>query len=254
MNVSNILTSLVIPLNLFAALLLVAVLLFIVRLRKTAVALALAGLLWTGAWSLPATSLYAGGYLEKMYPFQVADQVSEADAIVVLGGHTAQNRSNWFLPQTAQKTSARVERAADLYKAGRAPYIVLSGAALDGGVSEAQVMANTLKSLDVPASATLMENNSLTTQQNGEYTAHLLQEKQVQQVLLVTSALHMPRAMAIFRKQGVNVIAAGAAPQLTVPDDPEFSMWKPNLMALQSSRSIIKEYVGILVYWSRGWA
>ena len=64
----------------------------------------------------------------------------------------------------------------------------------------------------------------------------------------------MPRAMAIFRKQGVSAIAAGAAPQLTVPNDPEFSMWKPNLMALQSSRSIIKEYVGILVYWSRGWA
>lgn len=50
------------------------------------------------------------------------------------------------------------------------------------------------------------------------------------------------------------MIAAGAAPQLTVPNNPEFSMWKPNLMALQSSRSIIKEYVGILVYWSRGWA
>jgi uncharacterized SAM-binding protein YcdF (DUF218 family) len=115
-------------------------------------------------------------------------------------------------------------------------------------------MANTLNNLDVPPSATLMENESLTTQQNGEYTAQLLKEKQAEQVLLVTSALHMPRAMAIFRKQGVNVIAAGAAPQLTVPNSPEFSMWKPNLMALQSSRSIIKEYVGILVYWSRGWA
>ena len=211
MNVSNILTSLVIPLNLFAALLLVAVLLFIVRLRKL-----LSPWRWQacsdGCLVLASDQPVCRWVFGKMYPFQVADQVSEADAIVVLGAaYTAQNRSNWFLPQTAQKTSARVERAADLYKAGRAPYIVLSGAALDGGVSEAQVMANTLKSLDVPASATLMENNSLTTQQNGEYTAHLLQEKQVQQVLLVTSALHMPRAMAIFRKQGVNVIAAGGA-------------------------------------------
>jgi len=139
---------------------------------------------------------------KKMYPYQPAEQVTQADAIVVLGGHTAQNRSNWFLPQTAQKTSARVERAADLYKAGRAPYIVLSGAALDGGISEAKVMANTLTNLDVPASATLMENESLTTQQNGAYTAQLLQEKQAKKVLLVTSALHMPRAMAISASKG----------------------------------------------------
>ncbi len=253
MNLSSILTSLVIPLNLFAALLLLAVILFATRHRKTAAALTLSGLLWAGAWSLPATSLWVGGYLENMYPYQAAAQVPQADAIVVLGGYTAQNRSNWFLPQTARKTSARVERAADLYKAERAPYIVLSGAALDGGVSEAKMMAHTLGTLDVPASAALMENNSLTTQQNGEYTARLLNEKGFRHVLLVTSALHMPRAMAIFRKQGVDVIPAGAAPQITLPDVPGFSRWKPSLLALQSSRSIIKEYVGILVYWSRGW-
>lgn len=253
MSVSNLLTSLVIPLNLFAALLLLAVILFVTRHRKTAAALALSGLLWAGAWSLPATSLWLGGYLENIYPYQPAAQVQQADAIVVLGGYTAQNRSNWFLQDTARKTSARVERAADLFKAERAPYIVLSGAALDGGVSEAQMMAHTLKALDVPASAALMENNSQTTQQNGEYTARLLENRNFKEVLLVTSALHMPRAMAIFRKQGVNVIAAGAAPQITVPDTPGFSRWKPSMLALQSSRSIIKEYVGILVYWSRGW-
>ncbi|WP_341667111.1 YdcF family protein [Alcaligenes sp. SDU_A2] len=253
MNLSSLLTSLVIPLNLFAALLLLAVILFVTRHRKTAAALALSGLLWAGAWSLPATSLWVGGYLENMYPYQSAAQAPRADAIVVLGGYTAQNRSNWFLPSTASRTSARVERAADLYKAERAPYIVLSGAALDGGVSEAQIMAHTLSDLDVPAWATLMENNSLTTQQNGEYTARLLDEKGFKRVLLVTSALHMPRAVAIFRKQGVDVIPAGAAPQITVPDTPEFSRWRPSLLALQSSRSIIKEYVGILVYWSRGW-
>lgn len=253
MSLSNLLTSLVIPLNLFAALLLLAVVLFVTRHRKTAAALALSGLLWAGAWSLPATSLWLGGYLENIYPYQPAAQVQHADAIVVLGGYTAQNRSNWFLQDTARKTSARVERAADLYKAERAPYIVLSGAALDGGVSEAQMMAQTLKALDVPASAALMENNSQTTQQNGEYTARLLENRNFKEVLLVTSALHMPRAMAIFRKQGVNVIAAGAAPQITAPDTPGFSRWKPSMLALQSSRSIIKEYVGILVYWSRGW-
>ncbi|HUG57393.1 MAG TPA: YdcF family protein, partial [Candidimonas sp.] len=32
-----------------------------------------------------------------------------------------------------------------------------------------------------------------------------------------------------------------------------FSFWQPNMRALEASRSIIKEYVGLLMYWVRGW-
>src|SRR3546814_13778776 len=46
-------------------------------------------------------------------------------------------------------------------------------------------------------------------------------------LLLVTSALHMPRALAVFKKQGIITIPAPSAPQIYVPDKPGFSFWLP---------------------------
>src|SRR5690606_12335106 len=124
------------------------------------------------------------------------------------------------------------------YKENRAPLIVVSGAALEGNVSEAQIMANSLKQQDIPESAVLMESRSFTTHENAVYTAEKLKQRDIKRILLVTSALHMPRAMAVFKKQGISAVAAPSAPQIVVPSDPAFSFWQPNMRALAASRSI----------------
>ncbi|MDS1142068.1 YdcF family protein [Pusillimonas sp. SM2304] len=253
MTLSSFLTNLVIPLNLCIALLLAGAILFIVRWRKTAFIVAAAGLSWALFWSLPASSLWAGGRLEQLYPYQMPSSLPTAQAIVVLGGSTANARQNWFQPYDSATASPRIDTAAILYKENRAPLIVVSGAALEGSVSEAQVMANALKQQDIPESAVLMESRSFTTHENAIYTAEKLKQRDIKQILLVTSALHMPRAMAVFKKQGMSAVAAPSAPQIVVPSDPSFSFWQPNMRALAASRSIVKEYVGLLVYWVRGW-
>src|SRR5690606_11777736 len=63
MVLSSYLTHLVIPLNLGIALLVMGVLMFIVRRRRVAVLLAAGGMAWVVFWSLPASSLWAGGRL-----------------------------------------------------------------------------------------------------------------------------------------------------------------------------------------------
>jgi len=146
-----------------------------------------------------------------------------------------------------------VDTAARIYHAERAPLIVVSGAALEGNVSEARIMANSLQQQGVPLDAIVQESESLTTYQNALYTARVLKERGIDHVLLVTSALHMPRAMGVFRKQQVDATAAGSPPQIVVPDDPAFSFWLPSMHVLSASRSVVKEYVGMLVYWLRGW-
>ncbi|MBP6020228.1 MAG: YdcF family protein [Burkholderiaceae bacterium] len=253
MTLSSFLTNLVIPLNLCMALLLLATALFILRQRKTAVFIATSAICWTLFWSLPASSLWAGGRLEQLYPHSMPSDLPPAQAIVVLGGSTANSRANWFEPYDSATAVPRVDTAALLFKAHRAPLILVSGAALDGSISEAQMMANALTQQDIPKSAIILETRSFTTYENGLYTLQELKKRHITRVLLVTSALHMPRAMAVFRKQGVTAIPAPSSPQIVVPNDPDFSFWQPNIRALNASRSIVKEYVGLLVYWMRGW-
>ncbi len=253
MTISSFLTNLVIPLNLCITLLLIAAVLFMARRRKTAFFIAASGLGWALFWSLPASSLWAGGRLEQLYPHRPVMALPTAQAIVVLGGSTANGRQNWFEPYDSATASARVDTAAVLYKARRAPLIILSGAALEGNTSEAQMMANALREEGIPDSAMVLENRSFTTHENALYTAQKLKERHIGQVLLVTSALHMPRAMAVFKKQGISAVASPSPPQIVVPDDSRFSFWQPNMRALSASRSIVKEYVGLLVYWVRGW-
>ncbi|HEX7385660.1 MAG TPA: YdcF family protein [Castellaniella sp.] len=254
MSFTEFLANLIIPLNLSVTLLVVATLLLIVRWRKTASLLVALAIAWITFWSVPSSSLWAGGMLEQRYPHQAADALPVSQAIVVLGGNTLGGRRNWFEPYNGKTAILRTDTAAQLYHAGRAPLIIVSGAALDGGRSEASAMAAALEHNGVPSTDIVEENHSLTTHQNAFYTAQILRKRGITHFLLVTSALHMPRAMASFQGQGLSPTAAASPPQIVVPDEPDFSFWLPDLHTLNASRSIVKEYLGMLVYWVRGWA
>jgi uncharacterized SAM-binding protein YcdF (DUF218 family) len=249
----NFLASLVIPAKLWLTLLAIGFVLGLLQWFRTGAVIVAAATVWVVAWSLPATSLWLGGVLEHRYKYVPPDQLPTADAIVILGGNTANGRANWFLPNDKATALMRSNAGAALYLAGRAPKVLVSGGALQGNVSEAQGMAHALHQLGVPNYAILLENSSRTTYENAMLSEDRLREHGIGEVLLVTSALHMPRAMASFARQGVRAIAAPLPPQIYLPADSSISPWIPNLRALDASRSIIKEYVGLFIYWLRGW-
>src|SRR3546814_9958467 len=105
MTISSFLTNLVIPLNLCITLLLIAAVLFMLRWRKTAFFIAASGLGWALFWSLPASSLWAGGRLEQLYPHRPVMALPTAQAIVVLGGSTANGRQNRSEEHTSELQS-----------------------------------------------------------------------------------------------------------------------------------------------------
>lgn len=248
------LISLIIPLNLCIFLVISGAVLVLLKRRKTGISLCFSGLLWLLLWSLPITSLIFGGLLENRYPHRHLDAIPVAQAIVVLGGNTANNRENWFEELSDNpSTHSRVDTASELYHAQKAPKIIVSGGALAGEVSEAKGMAAKLVAKGVPKSAIMLENNSTTTYENAEFTANELIHNEIKSIILVTSALHTPRSMAVFDKLNLTVTPAPNPPQITIPNDPDFIVFLPNARALHASRSIIKEYLGLAVYWLRGW-
>ncbi|MGG4775817.1 YdcF family protein [Alcaligenaceae bacterium 429] len=253
MNLTSWLPQLVIPINLAGALVVIALLFFLIRWRKLAALLTLTAVAWVVGWSLPGVTLWAGGYLEQRYPHQALEKIPDAQAIIVLGGHTANNRKNWFEELDTNNTLSRVDYAAALYAAGKAPQIIVSGAAFDGGMSEAQMMARSLEQLHVPSNKILLERESQNTRENALFSINKLRTNGITKVLLVTSSLHMPRSMATFENRGIEVIPAPVAPQILLPEHSDVDLWIPSWRTLHASRSIIKEYVGLIVYWTRGW-
>ena len=105
----------------------------------------------------------------------------------------------------------------------------------------------------VPAEAVWLEERSRNTRENALYTAEILKAQDIGPVLLVTSALHKPRALATFRAAGVKAIPA--ATDFEVMPRPRVLLdWLPDAEAFAASTRALKEYLGLWVYRYRGWA
>lgn len=189
------------------------------------------------------------------------EELPTADAIVVLGGavRPQQYPRPWV---DVLEAGDRPLHGARLYLQDKAPLIILSG----GGINrygesspEADDMAEIVEAMGVPRSALILERESLNTYQNAVKTKEILDARGIDQVLLVTSAVHMPRSLKIFRKQGIDVIPAPtdfiAAPPLESQQTFHSTVVRslPQAENLQQVTRVLKEYIGIVVYWLRGW-
>jgi uncharacterized SAM-binding protein YcdF (DUF218 family) len=155
-----------------------------------------------------------------------------------------------------ENASDRVLHAARLYRAGKAPRVITSGGAIPflGGVTpESEAISELLQEWGVPESAILLETRSRNTYENAVETKKILENANLDTVLLVTSALHMRRALATFRTNGVNAIPAPTDIEAVNRQERTIIDWLPNAGALETTTRVLKEYLGFTVYRFRGW-
>ena len=189
--------------------------------------------------------------------------VPTAEAIVVLGGSTrpADSPRPWV---DVMESGDRVLHGAQLYKAGKAPKLILSGGRITwrgGGPSESDDMAQIAIAMGVPESAIIEEPTSLNTYQNAVNVKAILEQENINRILLVTSAMHMPRSLAIFKKQGIEAIAAPtdfliserAAAEIQGTRQAVLLSLLPDASNLANVTRAMKEYIGLVVYRLRGW-
>ena len=186
------------------------------------------------------------------------------DAIVILGGGERSLDPPRVLPEV-NEAGDRLIYGAWLYRRGRAPNVLVTGGRIDflrsttpGAVS----MAALLEFFGVPQQAIWLESEARNTYENATYSRQLLTEHQAHRILLVTSALHMPRAVRLFERQGLDVIPA---PTDFLISDAEWAditradvrtqliYLLPDSESLFRTTQALKEYIGIAVYGLRGW-
>ena len=187
-----------------------------------------------------------------------------AQVAVVLGGG---GQAHEFPRATAELNDGgdRMLYAAWLYQQGIVDHLILSGGAIDflgGSKPEAAGMAQVLAIMGVPADALTLESGARNTYENAVNVKRILEERDIERVLLITSAQHMPRSAAIFRKQGIDIIPAPTDYHVTRS---EFERSRsadlgafllgllPTSSSLEDTSSALREYLGILIYRLRGW-
>lgn len=215
--------------------------------RRWGRGLVLAGLVWLVVWSLPVVSEALRGVIEAQAGERSLSQLPRASAAVVLGGGVSGARWPQRPDPDLGRGADRVWHAARLYHAGKAPLLVLSGGVVrTGDESEALAMRELLLALGVPAAAILLEDGSDNTASNAARTAQLLRSRGLERPLLVTSALHMPRARAQFERAGLAVTPAPT--DFEVIDQPTHLLqWLPSSDALEGSGRAFKELLGQLL-------
>jgi uncharacterized SAM-binding protein YcdF (DUF218 family) len=254
---SKLLPLLFYPLGLTIVLSIVGLVLFKRRRKRQASTLVILAI-----WLLyiSSTELVAHALTRSLEFQNLPITIAAADAIVVLGGGTKSPQSPRPLPEVSE-AGDRLIYAAKLYKDGKAPKIILSGGRVtwkDETGSESSDMAILLDLLGVPPSAILEDPTSLNTRQNAINVQQIVDREQFQKLILVTSATHMPRSLAIFRRLGMDIAPAPPdfyttqADQRANPQGRLLSLLPDAENLLLTTRSL-KEYVGLLVYRLRGW-
>ena len=219
-------------------------------------------LLWLSSSSLVAAPLVRSLEWRYLPP----TDVPPAEVIVVLGGGT---KTADYPRQIVELSEAgdRTLYAAHLYHQGKADHILLSGGnvftdTLTNAPPEAEDMLAIMQMLNVPEEAIWLETESRNSYENALYSHTLLQNKGIHTILLVTSAIHMPRAVALFEKQGFTVIPLPT--DFVVTQQGWEAITRPTFLAqlgnvlptvenLQLTTWAMKEYVGTAVYRLQGW-
>lgn len=186
------------------------------------------------------------------------DLPAVSDVAVVLGGLSDGangNAEHWEFNRAAE----RITEAVSLWRAGRVKFLLITSGSGDlsfPGLVEAPGLAAWARDAGVPAEALVVEARSRNTHENSVFSLPLARARGWKSVVLITSAVHMPRSEAIFRKDGW---ASEGRSLVTWPVDTQREERAfpfnavPEPSSLVTVQTVIKEAVGYAVYWIQGY-
>jgi uncharacterized SAM-binding protein YcdF (DUF218 family) len=253
---SKFLTLLIDPFN--VALLLAAGGLLCWRRRALALRLLAGSMFFFVVFACPETSLVLTRSLEDRYRDTDVARIPEAQAIIILGG-TIHQPSQEHHASGLTESSDRLLLAYRLYRAGKAPLVICSGGnnpllSDTQRPSEALSMSGLLEEWGIPAAAIEVEEASINTRENALFSYRLLSGRGIRKIILVTSAMHMPRAAGAFHKAGFEVVPAPADFRTGWGAPNPVFLWLPSAGSLDHSQTALHEWLGLWTYRLRGWA
>ncbi|MEO7414227.1 MAG: ElyC/SanA/YdcF family protein [Opitutaceae bacterium] len=176
-------------------------------------------------------------------------QLAVCRFIVVLGGGHSDAAGLSATQSLSPSALGRTVEGVRLMRALPQARLVVSGPGVHQNDSHALVLSRAAQSLGIdPARISLID----TARDTEDEAAAVRALSGDQPVALVTSAWHMPRAAALFRKAGVNVLPCSADFTARVNHDFRWSDLTWDTASLERSTWAVRERVGYLWVWLRG--
>ena len=193
-------------------------------------------------------------------------QETETRVMVLLGGGTEPAQ---YPREHVEVNGAgdRLVHAAILYHEGGIDTIIVSGGGISWlsgrEVSASQEMEDLLVLMGVPREVIIQQDKSANTYEDAIFSSDILNEMGVDEIILVTSAMHMPRSVAVFEHEGLIVIPEPTDYKVTQvkwdtiyrPKDIEAVLMAliPRADNIGTFTNAMKEYIGMAIYSLRDW-
>lgn len=185
----------------------------------------------------------------ESYAPAATEEIEYKEYAVVLGGDNIHliKSTNQF---DYRDSFDRIGEALHLYKKKKVARIIVSGGDVlyQGQVfNEAKSMSLWLEAMGVSSTDIILEQKARTTRENALYVKEIVDEKNITDFYLITSASHMRRSLAVFVKLGMRptpyavdfrVQSLGTGVSFN-----SFGLAKLNLLKMS-----LHEYIGILYY------
>jgi len=225
------------------------------RWRKSAIGSLLFGIAVLWISSLPAVGELLSWSLQHQHPPVPIEDIPAGDCIVVLGG--ALGSTDY--PEVGidlTEASDRIYQTARLFRAGKAKSVIVAAGNQPwelSSVPEAKLISDLLVEWGVTPAAIILDTLSKNTRENAVNAVLAMKRSGCASGLLVTSAMHMPRAVAAFRKAGVEMFPVPVDVMPAGTGMNSLASFIPQASALTTTSGAIREWIGIWVYRWRDW-
>ena len=207
-----------------------------------------------GSTKLPA---YILSTLERPYAVEDFSSLPDCDAVVLLGG--SHGFSNYGVNSIEfSGATDRIITAAELVRLKKGEALVIGGGEYSSSGQtglHGQLIAEWLKSWKPFDSPIHVLGYSSNTKDEADQTKVLAEKNGWEKIILVTSANHMRRAEALFKKTGLEVVSVGSDFEGLSSLEADFRIYSivPGSVGFDKLRYYIHEQVGWLYYKLRGW-
>jgi uncharacterized SAM-binding protein YcdF (DUF218 family) len=204
-------------------------------------------------WCLPATAWLSWQVTTSLCSMATT-RPADLDAIVVLGGGVSVPNGDRGPTLLNAESLRRCMKGADIYRAGPACPILVTGGKPDPkspGMAVAKVMGNALIEMGIERKLVMIEDQSNDTAANARESARLIEAAGWKNLALVSTAVHLPRGVALFKAEGCEVIAIPCQSYL---DEFEWGVlsFLPAADAAQRNQEVFHEAVSYLLLKLRG--